>query len=290
MYYNLPAEYLNYVLVLGLGLSVGSFLNVVVYRLPRQGLSLAQPRRSFCPACGTSIRWYDKIPLLSWLYLRARCRDCHKPISARYPLVELASGLLALYLFNFYGPSAVFLFQLYFVLCLLAIALIDLELMVIPTQLIYPTAILGLLSAALHPSAILAGPWLWLNLEQKLGPHLTSLAGSTAGFALGWAALKLMAVAYQATRGHKGLGDSDPPLLGLIGVWLGWRAIPTVILWSTLIGLASVIMLIIMDSKSKSEESWSQKAIPFGPFLVLATFLYLCFGPTFINWYQRLYH
>lgn len=277
-----------YILIFFLGLSVGSFLNVVIYRLPREGLSVSRPSRSFCPACGASIRWYDNFPVFSWLWLRGRCRDCQRPIAARYPLVELAAGLLALYLYQRFGLSWGFLLHFYFVMCLLAIALIDLELMVIPVVLMYPAAVLGLACAALEPEVTLIGPKLWVALEPHLGPRLTSLTGSLAGLILGWGLLKSVSMSYKLLRGHEGMGDGDPPLLGMIGAFLGWRAVPLVVLWSTLIGLFSVVILIFNSRGKPPEEGWSKHALPFGPFLVLAALLYLFCGPAFIAWYWSL--
>jgi leader peptidase (prepilin peptidase)/N-methyltransferase len=285
-----PTAFFLSLMVLALGLSVGSFLNVVIYRLPRrdQGLSLSRPRRSFCPDCGAAIRWNDNIPLVSWLLLRARCRNCRQPVSVRYPLVELASGVLALSLFNTYGLSPEFLIQYYFVLCLLAIALIDLELMLIPVVLMYPTTGLGLVGALTFPAPTLTGPWLWLKLEPAWGPHLTSLAGAAIGLALGWGILKAGAVTYKAIRGYDGLGDGDPPLLGLIGAYLGWQALPMIVLWSSLIGLASALTLILLNRKNRPTEGWGRKALPFGPFLVLATYIQLFFGQAIWTWYWSL--
>ncbi|MDR3039068.1 MAG: prepilin peptidase [Candidatus Adiutrix sp.] len=275
-------------LVLALGLSVGSFLNVVIHRLPRPGLNLARPRRSFCPVCGAPIRWFDNLPVLSWLRLRARCRDCRKPIPIRYPLVELASGLLALHLFNLYGLSPAGLIKFYILLCLLAIALIDLELMIIPVELMYPATGLSLLSAWAYPDPALAGPWLWLWLEPEFGPRPASLAGGAMGLALGWGALKAVAAAYRKARGHEGLGDGDPPLLGLLGAFLGWQALPLVVLWSSVIGLVSVAGLITFSRRAKPAGGWGLHPLPFGPFLVLAALLYLFFGQTFLRWYWSL--
>lgn len=277
-----------YLLMFIFGLSVGSFMNVVIYRLPREGLSVSRPKRSFCPACGTDIGWHDNIPVLSWLLLRARCRVCRRPIAFRYPLVELSAGLLSLYLFHRFGPSAAYLFNFYFVMCLLAIALIDLELMVIPTALMYPTAIAGLLCAAIEPNIALAGPALWNYLEPSLGPSLTSLAGSALGLLLGWGSLRLVSMGYKIIRGHEGMGDGDPPLMGMIGAFLGWRAVSLVILWSTLIGLFSVAILMALAKGRAPKEGWGRKALPFGPFLVLASFLYLFFGSSFLAWYWSL--
>lgn len=278
-------EYIVYMLIIFLGLAVGSFLNVVIYRLPREDLSISHPKRSFCPSCEKAIRWYDNLPVVSWLLLRARCRDCGQHISFRYPLVELASGLLALYLYHRFGLTLTFLAYFYFVMCLLAIALIDLELMVIPVSLMYPATIIGLIVATVEPSPALTGTQLWLWWEPTLGSHLTSLAGATLGLTLGWGAFKLVSSGYKLVRGHEGMGDGDPPLLGMIGAFLGWKAIPFVILASSLIGLLSVALLMIFSRSSAPEQGWGLKAVPFGPFLVLAALVYIFFGPQLIYWY-----
>ena len=277
-----------YFLALLFGLSVGSFLNVVIYRLPRENLSITRPKRSFCPACGAQISWHDNIPVFSWLWLRARCRSCHKPIAARYPLVELVTGLMAVYLFHIFGLSLAFLINFYFFCCLLSIALIDLEIMVIPMALVYPTAVIGLISAFIYPSFDLAGPALWNSLEPNFGPRPASAAGALAGLVLGWGTLKAVSLGYKLARGHEGMGDGDPPLLGMIGVFLGWRAILLVVLWSTLIGIFSVGILMLMSRGKPPEEGWGRKPLPFGPFLVLGALLYIFFGHDFLTWYWSL--
>lgn len=288
------------ILIFVLGLSVGGFLNVVIYRLPREdeNLSLAKPAHSFCPVCGHTIRFYDNIPVLSWLILRARCRDCGEPISVRYPLVELAAGLLALYLYQQFGASFYFLGFFYFTMCLLAIALIDLDLMVIPTVLMYPTIAIGLICAALGPGewqgaafrqwAELSDIWILTQLEPRLGLRFASFTSALIGLLLGWGSLKAISVTYKLLRGHTGLGDGDPPLLGLIGVFLGWLAVPFVILASSLIGLISLGILMLTSKKSPAG-GWGMKALPFGPFLVLAAFFYLFFGARVIAWYLSLF-
>lgn len=283
-----PAAGAVYFLIFLLGLSAGGFLNVVIYRLPREGLTLSKPGRSFCPACGAPLRWLDAIPVLGWLWLRARCRDCGKPISARYPLVELASGFLGLYLYHRFGFSATFLFQFYFVMCLLAIAWIDLEWMIIPRVLVYPTTVLGLAGAWLEPAVVLAGPGLWTWLEPIWGARWTALAGSLAGLILGWPLLALAAAAYRRIRGRHGLGEADAPLLGMIGVFLGWRAVPPVFLGAALIGLISAALLTVSDRNRSPKPDWGRRSLPFGPFLVLSAWLYLFFGPAFIAWYRAL--
>lgn len=282
------SDYFIYPLVFILGLAIGSFLNVVIYRLPRLDISIFKPARSFCPACGYHIPWFDNLPVLSWLLLRARCRSCRRPIAIRYPLVELASGLLAIYLYHRFGLTFSFIVYLYFTMCLLAIALIDLELMVIPVVLMYPTTVIGLILATVEPSMALTGPALWLKLEPTLGPNFSSLVGATLGLLLGWGSLKLISTSYKLVRGHEGMGDGDPPLLGMMGAFLGYQAIPMIILGSSVIGLASVAILMLINRKQAPKDGWALKALPFGPFLVLAAMGYLFFGPALIHWYWSL--
>ncbi len=291
---GLPAAFsaLVYFLIFILGLSVGSFANVLIYRLPREDLSVSRPARSFCPACGAAIHFFDNIPVLSWLLLRGKCRFCGAAISPRYPLVELASGFLAVHLFHRFGFSLHFPFFLYFSVCLLAIAMIDLEHMVIPTLLIYPTALLGLLLALVEPFPY--SPFASALFDFLGPPRLDfspsaaiALSGALAGLAAGYGVLKIISLLYWKIRGHSGLGDGDPLLLGLMGVFLGWPAIPFIVFASSLIGLSSVVIL-MLKSKESPTDGWSRMPLPFGPFLVLAAFFYMFFGPRLINWYLSL--
>jgi leader peptidase (prepilin peptidase)/N-methyltransferase len=201
--------------------------------------------------------------------------------------VELASGALALSLFNLHGPGPEFLIRYYFVLCLLAIAFIDLEFMLIPAILIYPTAGLGLAGAWAFPSPDLAGPWLWLKLEPAWGPRPASLAAAVLGLALGWGILKAVAALFKALRGREGLGDGDPPLLGLIGAFLGWPALPLVLLWSSAIGLASALILRGLGRRDRQDPGQGRDAaLPFAPFLILAAYIQILFGQAFPACYR----
>jgi len=243
--------YIMRVIVLILGLTVGCFLNVAI--LVFYGQSLARPQPSFCH-------------------------------SVRYSFVVLFSGFIAIYLFNRYGLGLEFLIQYYFFICLLAIALVDLGLMVIPMILVFPTIVLGLLSAWAYPAPELAGPW----LEPSLGPRGASLAGSLIGLALGWGGLKAVGLTYKAARGREGLGDGDPPLLGLIGAFLGWRALPLVLLTASVAGLVIALVLVSRSGEDTPPGGWRQKPLPFGPFLVLGAFLMVFFGQAVIRWYWSL--
>ncbi len=227
------------IIVVLVGLVFGSFVNVVVYRWPRQ-LSIIFPR-SFCPHCEKSIKYYDNIPVLSYLILWGKCRFCNAPISPRYPLVELACGGLAYVLFKMLGISAEMVAFYLFCLGLLALSLIDLETELIPDMITLPLAGLGLVfsffSAELEP------------LDSLLG----MVAG--AGFFL------LISVAYKALRGREGLGGGDVKLLGMIGAFLGWQGVLPTILIGSFSGLLAAMALVLLRGWKYADP------LPFGPFL-----------------------
>lgn len=232
-----------------LGLVLGSFANVVIYRVPREGLSVSQPARSFCPGCGHQIGWRDNIPVVSWLLLGGHCRHCGTHISVRYPLVELAGGFLAAILFARFGLSLAFFVWLDFALCLLAVAAIDFDHQVIPMALVYPTMAAGLLFAAITSSV--------------------PLVDAILGGLLGWGALKAVAMAYKAIKGYDGLGSGDPALLGMIGVFLGYQALPLVV------GAASSLGLVTVASLKLAGRRAPDRSIAFGPFMVAGVLAYV---------------
>ncbi|MDR0622791.1 MAG: prepilin peptidase [Deltaproteobacteria bacterium] len=272
------------VVVTALGLVIGSFLNVVIYRLPREGLAVSKPSRSFCPACQNQIAWYDNIPVLSWVILRGHCRSCRVPISIRYPLVELLSGLLSFFIFQAEGLSLRYVFYFYFAMCLTAIAFIDLEFMVIPDVLVKPTYLVGFISAIASPHPSLPGATLWGYLYQSgWNERLISLAGAALAFLVGFLTLWLLSTVYKLLKGHRGLGEGDPPLLGLIALFLGLPSILPVLLLSSVLGLLSVVILVISGRFPKS--GLGLRPIPFGPFLSLAALIWLFWGQRFLLWY-----
>jgi leader peptidase (prepilin peptidase)/N-methyltransferase len=268
----------------GLGLSLGSFLNVVIFRLPREGLSIDRPRRSFCPICAAKIEWRDNIPLFSWLFLKGRCRSCGSPISWRYPLVELVAAFLSLFVFQTEGLTIRYVLTLYFLLCLTAVAFIDLEHMIIPDILVIPTIFFGLALSVIDPNSLLARPELWLYPGVlELNPRLLAFLWSVGGFVLGFGALWVIGALYKAIRGRTGLGDGDPPLLGLIGVYLGWTSIFPILLMSTIMGLLSAGVLALTGRFPNGRTAL--QPIPFGPFLALAALVWYFFGQKFVYWY-----
>lgn len=242
------------------GAVVGSFLNVCIFRLPKEESVVSPP--SHCTRCGYVIRWYDNIPILSYLFLRGKCRSCGEPISLQYPLVELINGLLSLFLFLKFGPG--FPFVVLFVLCsaLVVITFIDLEHQVIPDVITLPGIVAGFVISFFIPSLG------WLN--------------SLIGILLGGGSLLLVAYGYQAIAKKEGMGGGDIKLLAMMGAFLGWKAVPFIIFASSLVG--SVVGVTVMLVQKKD----AKLAIPFGPFLAGGAILYIFFGKPLIHWYLNL--
>jgi leader peptidase (prepilin peptidase)/N-methyltransferase len=243
-----------YALVAGLfGLVFGSFLNVVVYRLPR-GESFVRPG-SRCPSCGKPVKPYDNVPVLSWLILRGRCRHCGEPISPRYPLVEALTGLLFAAVVLAYGPDRDVWLGLVLVAVLIPVAFIDLEHRIIPNRIMLP--------AAIAAPVILA-----LTRPDALVEHL--IAGAIAG-----GFLLLAALAYP-----RGMGMGDVKLAGVLGLYLG-RSVAPAMLIALLAG--TVVGAVVMARKGVREGR--KTAVPFGPFLALGGLVGLFAGPAIVHWY-----
>jgi leader peptidase (prepilin peptidase)/N-methyltransferase len=241
--------------VVALGLLIGSFLNVVVVRLPRDE-SVVRPR-SRCPGCGSGIAWYDNIPVLSYAILRGKCRKCTQRISIRYPVIELLTALLFLAVITKFGTTWLTPVREWpFVAALVAITFIDLEHRIIPDELSLGGVILGLLTSYWVPG---------------LG-----LVWSIAGAAIGYVSFGLLSWGYFKAKGKIGLGGGDVKLLAMLGAFLGPMAVFHIILISSLLG--SVIGLGYGGYLKARGESDSLMgiAIPFGPFLVVAAlYVYL---------------
>ena len=235
------------------GTIIGSFLNVVAYRLPRKE-SLAHPP-SRCPHCGEPVKPYDNVPVLSWLVLRGRCRHCKGPISPRYPLVELGTGILCALVVVTKGADRDVWLGLVLVVLLVPIALIDLDHRIIPNKLTGPGAIAAIvLLVALYPD--------------DLVEHL--IAGAAAG-----GFLLVTALVYPA-----GMGMGDVKLVGMLGLFLGAAVAPAVLI-SLLLG--SVIGAVIIARKGAKEGR--KTAIPFGPYLAIGGLIGLYAGDAIVDWY-----
>ncbi|MBN2124077.1 MAG: prepilin peptidase [Deltaproteobacteria bacterium] len=245
------------------GLALGSFLNVCIYRIPRQKSLMSPP--SSCPHCGKGIRFYDNIPLISYIILLGKCRYCRKPISLRYPVVELTTGLLSAALFIRHGITPPYFFLLVFASLLVVISFIDLDFKIIPDVLSLPGIPLGFIAAFLF--AVNQVSW------------LESLIGILGGGGFFY----LIGAGFRRLRGKEGMGGGDIKLLAMIGAWMGWKALPFIVLISSLTGTLIGGGALLMARRGFSEK------IPYGPFLVLGTLVYLFFGAELrYLWYAYL--
>lgn len=258
-----------------LGGVVGSFLNVCICRMP-QGESVVSPP-SHCPKCDYRIRWYDNIPVLSYLLLKGKCRGCCAPISAQYPLVELLNAFLTLALFVRLFPVRLIeeaplqivlrqglIFGILFVFCsaLVVVTFIDLEHQIIPDAITLPGIVAGFAASFFIPQLG------WLN--------------SLIGIVAGGGSLFLIAYVYQTVAKKDGMGGGDIKLLAMMGAFLGWKAIIFIIFTASLIG--SVIGVSVMLARKED----SSLAIPFGPFLASGAILYIFYGNRIIRWYLSM--
>lgn len=263
-------------LALGLfGLVIGSFANVVIYRLPR-GESLSRPP-SHCPACGHSIRWRDNVPVVSWLVLRGCCRDCSASISPRYPLVEAAMGVLwaGAGLLCGMGPCTVAAVVL--VSLVLVLSLIDLDTMRLPNELVGLLFVAGVVLAAI--AQFTGAPLMPLVPAAANGILAQPLAVALIGVFAGAGVSLGIAQVYSSVRGAQGFGMGDVKLLGAIGVYLGLYVI-MVLFVASLVGA-------VWGVASKQVASLRSR-VPFGPFIALATVVVLAWGQPAWRWYASL--
>ena len=264
-----------------IGLCVGSFLNVVIHRLPKmmergwadQCAELAgrapEPRprydlvapRSACPACGHAIGALDNVPVLSWLALRGRCRACGAPISPRYPVVELAAGALAVAAVWQFGPGAKGLAACALLWALLALAFIDADTQLLPDDITLPLLWAGLAA----------------NLFGLFVPLASAVIGAMAGYLALWAVYWL----FKLVRGKEGMGYGDFKLLAALGAWLGWPMLPQIVLVSSVLGAVGGILMIVLKGRDKAVP------LPYGPWLAGAGAVALFFGPAINALYLR---
>lgn len=268
-----------------LGLCVGSFLNVVILRLPARmfhdwrsqcrellsgrdagnGNDPAPPgivvRRSYCPACKADIRWFDNIPVLSWLLLRGRCRDCKAPISPRYLVVELATAILSVIVIWHFGPTETGLAALVFTWVLIAASGIDIDHQLLPDQMILPLLWLGLA----------------LNLFGMFTDLESAVIGAIAGYLVLWAIFHL----FRLLTGKEGMGYGDFKLLAAAGAWFGWQVLPVVILLASLVGAVFGIAFMLIRGQGRNVP------IAFGPYLAGAAWIAMIWGETLLEIYLR---
>lgn len=242
------------------GAVVGSFLNVCIFRMPKAESVVSPP--SHCPRCDYRIRWYDNIPLFSYLLLRGKCRGCSTHITLQYPLVELINGLLTLVLFLKFGPTVSFLAMFLFCSSLVVITFIDLEHQIIPDEISLSGIIIGFLFSFFLPGQT------WIN--------------SLLGILLGGGCLLLVAYGYQWLTGKEGMGGGDIKLLAMMGAFLGWKSVLFIVFASSLIGSVVGVTMMLVQKKD------SKLAIPFGPYLAFGAVLYIFYGTQLIHWYLNL--
>ncbi|KAF0836370.1 type 4 prepilin peptidase 1 [Methylovorus glucosotrophus] len=263
-----------------LGLLVGSFLNVVIHRLPKMmeaewrmncqsldGQPPSEPPKKFnlltprscCPHCGHAITAIENIPLISYLGLRGKCRACKAPISLRYPAVELLTGLLTALVSWKLGYGGMTVFAWLFVFALIALTFIDLDTQLLPDDITLPLLWLGLL----------------VNLNGGFTDLYSAVTGAAAGYLILWSIYWL----FKLITGKEGMGYGDFKLLAAIGAWFGWQMLPAVILLSSLAGSVIGIGLILFARHGRSTP------IPFGPYLALGGIAALFFGPTLASFY-----
>ncbi|HEX7177623.1 MAG TPA: prepilin peptidase [Pyrinomonadaceae bacterium] len=271
-----PALALAFVAVLG-GL-IGSFLNVVIHRVPREE-SIVFPN-SRCPSCGASIRFYDNVPVLSWLALRGRCRDCRTHISARYPAVEFLTA--ALFGLTFWFRSGLTLslpFDLVFVAALVALIFIDAEHMLLPNVITYPGLALALVARVVVPNLYgvefltrgsLAGWPVWL----------VSLVGALLGALVGGGFLWLAGWLWERARGVEAMGLGDVKMMFMVGAYLGWPLTLLTIFIGVLGGSLAGVALMV-----RRGERDTQMLLPFGIFLGAGALVSLLFGTQIADWY-----
>jgi leader peptidase (prepilin peptidase)/N-methyltransferase len=242
------------------GAIIGSFLNVVIARLP-EGRSLVTPG-SRCGACGEPVAWHDNVPLLAWIWLRGRCRACRAPIPVRYPLVEAITALFFAYAAHRFGASIDLAAAWVLLAALVALTFIDLDHRIIPNEISLPGIPIGFLLGAMRPG---------------VGP-----AEAALGVALGGGALFLIAWGYEKWRHMEGMGMGDVKLLAMIGGFLGWRGVVLTLLVASLTGSIVGVAAMVRSGKTL------KLAIPFGPFLAFGAVVHLFWGEDLIAWYFGL--
>lgn len=230
----------------------GSFSNVCIYRLPKnEGIVF---KRSYCPSCKKTIKWYDNIPLISFILLKAKCRSCDFKIKPEYFIVELLTALIFSLIYYFYGVSITSILLIILTVFLIIIFFIDLKYYIIPNELTFPLMFIGFIKSF--------DPY----LNQDLFPnYLNSLIGGLAGYFIIW----LIIFLYKKIRNKEGMGLGDAKLLAVIGFWFGWISIPFVLFFSSVFALIWVTPSLIKKTKNFTSQ------IPFGPYLILAAILFL---------------
>jgi len=284
LFLQLPAFF--YLSVALLSLAIGSFLNVVIYRMPKMmeygwyndcrefladelvnvkakeltKITLSKPD-STCPHCDHKIRFYENIPVLSWLILKGKCSQCKNTISARYPLIELATMLLSLIVAHHFGPTITTLWVLILTWCLISLTMIDFDHMLLPDQITLPL--------------------LWLGLLLNINGTFVPLTDAVIGAAVGYMSLFSVFWLFKLATGKEGMGFGDFKLFAVFGAWLGWQLLPLLILMASVVG--AIVGIVLMLFKNHQRE----QGIPFGPYLAVAGWITLLWGEGIWSWYMQ---
>ena len=269
-----------------LGMLVGSFLNVVIHRLPKminaeykeqvdefiksdeyksassQGKINLMVPRSRCPHCGHQITALENIPIISYLFLRGRCSECKTPISKRYPIVELVTGILSLYVIYHFGVNWQGAAALIFTWCLIALTLIDYDTYYLPDSITLPL--------------------FWLGLIVNYYGFFTDFSSAFWGGIFGYMSLWLLNQGYKLLRGQDGMGGGDFKLLALLGAWMGWQMLIQIALFSSLVGAVIGISLMFIKNRDKNHH------IPYGPYLAIAGWIAFLFGDEINRQYLKI--
>jgi len=273
-----------YFTIATISLAVGSFLNVVIYRTPKMmeynwyqecrefladevknieakkltPMTLSKPD-STCPSCGHKIRFYENIPVLSWLVLKGKCSACSNKISARYPLVELATMLLSLIVAQHFGATIATPLVILLTWGLIALTMIDFDHMLLPDQITLPL--------------------LWLGLLININGTFVPLTDAVIGAAVGYMSLFSVFWLFKLLTGKEGMGYGDFKLFAVFGAWIGWQLLPLLILMASVVGAIIGIALMIFKNHQK------EQGIPFGPYLAIAGWITLLWGEGIWSWY-----
>ena len=254
------ANYLTEVFIFIFGICIGSFLNVCIYRLP-ESKSIVEAR-SACPDCGALIRFYDNIPIFSYIALRAKCRHCGAHISLRYPVIEFISGIFAVGVFLKFGISVEALIYYTFIAALLVITFIDIDHQIIPDVISLP------------------GIPIFFAASFAL-PNMT-FVDSILGILIGGGSLYLVAWLYHLITRKEGMGGGDIKLLAMMGAIIGWKGVLFTIFTASAVGTLAGLAVILKSGKTMKLK------IPFGPFLAIGAIAFIFFGPQLIAWYFNL--
>ena len=248
-----------YIIAFVFGSIWGSFANVCIYRLPAN--KNVATGRSCCPNCNKLIKWYDNIPIISFLFLQGVCRNCSKKINTQYLLVELISGFSFAICYYFFGISITTLLFFILTICFVIIFFIDLKHFIIPNELTITLMVIGILKSIVP------------DLNNEIFPNfINSVLGGVIGYVLIW----LIILFYKKVRNKEGMGLGDAKLLSAIGFWFGWVSLPFILFFSSFIALVSVLPDLIKNKRNLTSQ------IPFGPFIILGTLSYLFIKNYFI--------